>query len=343
MACLFFFLFSLLLSASPKKDAAPTVDPTIVHDTTVKVLRGGTCEVPLRAISPQGYDVEFEIVSKPRAGTLSGPQRNSKSSVSYFYIHDGKKNSQQDSFRFKAKAGPQKAWGYAKATILDEEPPARFAADLSSLDFGSVFLGESRTLPLRIKNAGGGRLQGRLKVGVPWKFAGPAEITLAEGEVQKILITFDPVTTDTQRGSLIFESGKKPFPEIALQGVGESRFESPEKAAFEQRVGANELRIPITNRTAAPLPISIHCPPPLKASDSITLAPESAGELVVTLPVIPFVEKSAFIKLGDGATKSDILIQLPPPPARLEWKILGKNQLGVVTPGGRKLLTAKLL
>ena len=340
--CLLLFLFPLFLSAAPKKDTIPPVDPTVVYDTTVKVLRGGTCEVPLRAISPQGYDVEFKIISQPRSGSLSGPQRNSKSSVSYFYTHDGKKNSSQDSFRFKCKSGPQKAWGYAKAKILVEEPPARFAADVSSLDFSSVFLGESRTLPVRIKNAGGGLLQGRLKVSAPWSFAGPADLTLAEGETKKILITFEPVSTDTQRGSLVFESGTKPFPEIVLQGVGESRFEVPEKAAFEQRVGANELRIPVKNRTAEPLSISIHCPLPLEAPDSIQLAPESSGELVLTLPARPFAEKSVLVTVSDEAANHDIRVDLPPPPSRLEWEIVGKNQLGITTPGRTVSMAANL-
>ena len=341
IVCLFLF-FSPFLLAAPKKDTFPPVDPTVVYDTTVKVLRRGTCEVPLRAISPQGYDVKFEILSEPRAGSLSGPQRNSKSSVSYYYTHDGNKNSSHDSFRFKCKSGPQKAWGYAKATILVEEPPSRFAADMDSLDFGSVFLGESRTLPVRIKNAGGSQLQGRLKVSAPWALGGAADLTLAEGESQKILITFEPFSTNTQRGSLTFESATKPFPEIALQGVGENRFEAPDKAAFEQRVGANELRIPITNRTAAPLSISIHCPPPLEAPHAITLPPESSGELLLTLPARSFAEKSALVTLGDVAATHDIRIQLPPPPSRLEWEIDRKNQLGIVTPGRSVSLTAKL-
>ena len=342
IVCLLLFLFPLFLSAAPKKDTVPPVEPTVVYDATVKVLRGGTCEVPLRAISPQGYDVKFEILSPPRSGWLSAPQRNSKSSVSYFYTHDGKKGASPDSFRFKCKSGPQKAWGYAKATILVKEPPARFAADMESLDFSAVFLGESRTLPVRIKNAGGGQLQGRLKVGAPWRLDDPADLTLPEGESKKILITFEPLSTGTQRGSLIFETGTKSFPESTLQGVGESRFEVPEKAAFEQRVGAKELRIPIKNLTAEPLPISIHCLPPLEAPDSITLLPESSGELVLTLPAIPFAEKSALVTLSDGTAPQDIRIQLPPPPARLEWEIDQKNQLGAVTPGRTVSLTAKL-
>ena len=344
LVSLLFFLFSLHLSAAPKKDALPPVDPTVVYNRTVKVLRGGTCEVPLRAISPQGYDVQFVIIpgSGPRCGTISDPQRNSKSSVFYFYTHNGKKGASKDSFRIKAKSGPQKAWGYAKATILVEEPPPRFAVDVSSLDFGAVFLGESRTLPVRIKNAGGGKLQGRLKVGEPWRIVDPVDLTLAEGETKKVFVTFAPLSSDTQRGSLIFESGSKPFPEIALQGVGESRFEVIEKDSFEQRVGASELCIPIKNRTAAPLSISVQCPPPLKAPATIQLPPESSGELVLTLPAVPFAEKSVLITLGDGSATRDIRIQLPPPPSRLKWEVDGKAQLGEVTPGRTVSLTAKL-
>jgi len=344
--CILFllFFFPLFLSAAPKKGAASTVNPTVVYDTTVKVLRGGTCEVPLRAISPLGYDVEFKTISEsgPRAGSLSGPQRNSKSSVSYFYTHNGKTNSSQDSFRIKAQSGPQKAWGYAKVTILVEEPPARFAVDVASLDFGTVFLGESRTLPVRIKNAGGGQLKGRLKAPPPWKLSGIADLTLAEGQSKEILITFEPLSTDTHRGSLGFESGTKPFPEIILEGVGESRFEAPESASFEQRVGAKELRIPIKNLTAAPLPISVQFPQPLEAPDSIQLPPNSSVELVLILPPLPFAEKSVLVSLGDGASIRDIRIQLPPPPSRLEWEIDGKKQFGVVTPGRTVLLDAKL-
>lgn len=339
---LLLFCFSSLLSAAPQKQTVPPVDHTVVHDITVRVLRGGTCELPLRSISPQGYDVKFEILSGPHAGSLSGPQRNSKSSVSYFYTHDAGKKSTQDSFRFKCKSGPQKAWGHAKATIIVEEPPPRFAADVALLDFGAVFLTESRTLPIRIKNAGGGQLQGRLKVGPPWKLVDPADLKLAEGEAKKILITFEPLSTHMQRGSMVFESGAKPFSEITLQGLGETRFEVPENATFEQLTGATELRIPVKNLTASPLPISVHCPPPLEAPDSIQLPPESSAELVLTLPARPFAEKSTLVTLGDGASTCDIRIQLPPPRSRLEWEIDGKNHLGNRTPGRIDPMSAKL-
>ncbi|MEI8294030.1 MAG: hypothetical protein WCG66_08575 [bacterium] len=320
------------LRAAPKDHAAPSVESSVAYDASAKVLRGGSCEVSLRSISPHGYDVKFEIVSPPRFGSLTGPQRNSKASTSFIYTHDGNRKSREDSFRFKCKSGPQSAWGYGKAVILVEEPPPVFSADVSALDFGSVFLGESRTLPLQIRNTGGGRLEGLFKASPPWKLVGPGELSLAEGESRKILVTFEPVSTDTQRGSLVFESGFKPFREITLAGVGEFRFEAPEIASFEQRVGAQELRIPVKNRTAAPLPLDIHCPQPLEAPSRITLPPGGFGDLVLGLPARPFAEKSALVTLGDGIAARDLRIQLPPSPSLLEWKLEGKSQLGPVTP-----------
>jgi len=334
-----------LLVAAPKKNATPPVDPTVVYDTTVKVLRGGTCEVRLRAISPQGYDVEFKTITEsgPRAGSLSAQQRISKSSVSYFYTHNGKKISSSDSFRFKAQSGPQKAWGYAKATILIEEPPPRFDADVSALDFGSVFLGKNSTKAVLIKNAGAGLLRGQLKVSAPWSLASPGEISLSEGARKKILVTFAPLSTDTQRGSLVFDSGTKPLPEIILEGVGESRFEAPDKAAFQERVGASQLCIPVKNRTAEPLSLLIHCPLPLEAPHAITLPPDSTGELLLQLPSRSFAEKSVLVTISDKAATHDILVSLPPSPSRLEWVIEGGKQIGTKSPARIETFSAKLL
>jgi len=348
--CLLLFFPVLSLSAAPQKQTAPPVDPTIVlaPSVPVKVGRGGACEVTVRAISSHGYDVEFLIDSGPSEGSLSrprsDPRRKPSDPVSYLYTHNGKKGIFKDSFRVKAKAGPHKAWGYANVTIRIEEPPARFAANVSSLDFSSVFLGESRSLPVRITNAGGGKLQGNLKVGAPWRLADPSDLALAlaEGETKEIFITFEPLSADIQRGSLTLDSKTKSSRKIPLQGSGKMSFEAPENAAFEQHIGAKELRIPVKNLTAAPLTISVDCPLPLESPASLDLAPESTGELILTLPQRPFAEQNTVITLSDGTAARDIRIQLPPPPSRLEWEILGKRQFDEASPGRLEQLTAKL-
>ena len=334
-----FLLLPLNLSAVPKKAKNPPVDPTIVlaPPVPVKVGRGGACEVTVRAISSHGYDVEFEIDSGPSEGSAKVPRldlrRKPSDPVSILYTHNGKKGIYEDSFRVKAKAGPHKAWGYANVTIRIEEPPERFKADPPSLDFGSVFLGESHTLPVRITNIGGGKLQGNLNVGAPWRLADPSDLALAEGETKEIFITFEPLSADTQRGSLTLDSKTKSSRKIPLQGSGKMSFEAPENAAFEQRVGVNELRVPIKNLTAAPLAINVHCPLPLKTSHSITLAAASSGDLVFTLPPEPFFEKNIRVELGDSASMRVISIALPPPPPRLEWDTPEKLQPPIATQG----------
>jgi hypothetical protein len=287
--CAALLLPSALLAA-PKQKEPPPVETSVASDVQVKVLRGGTCEIPLQSISSYGYEVKFEVVSQPRFGSLSIPQRKSNSSVSFFYTHDGKKSSTKDSFRFKCKSGPQNAWGYAKAAILIEEPPARFRDRCIVARFPLSF-------PRRVANASASDQKFRwwqvarpVKVAPPWSID-HTDISLAEGEVQNILITFQPVSTDTQRGSLVFESGPKPFPEIPLAGAGQCRFQVPDKLAFEQRVGVDVLNLPVKNQTTAPLPISIECAQPLEAPDSIVIPPESSQDLVLRLPARPFAEK----------------------------------------------------
>jgi hypothetical protein len=339
----FWFLLSpSSLSAAPKKDQIPAVETSVIYEPTVRVLRGGSCEVTLRAISPQGYEVKFEITKQPGSGKLSTGQRTSPGSISYIYTHDGTKNASQDSFRFKSKSGPKKAWGYGKAMIYVDEIPARLVTDVTQLDFGSVFLGDARTLPVQIRNTGGALLEGRLKISPPWTLEGSADFALAQGEAKEFLITFQPRSADTQRGTLVMETGVKPFSEILLQGVGERRFQVPEKAAFEQHVGANQLVIPVKNLTAAVLEITVDCQHPLRAPHSLTLQPGSLGELVLELPSKPFDEKNALVTLDDGWAKQEVRIQLPPPPSKLEWEIEGKNFLGTVTPGRTVPLVAKL-
>jgi hypothetical protein len=65
--------------------------------------------------------------------------------------------------------------------------------------------------------------------------------------------------------------------------------------------------------------------------------------LVLTLPDRPFAEKNVLVKIVDKAATHEIRIQLPPPPSRLEWKIVGENQFGVKSPERVEPLTAKLL
>jgi hypothetical protein len=343
----FFFLLNLPCAFSAKPDQsktqAPSVEPSVGYDANAATLRGETCEVPLKAIPAHGYEIQFAIVpgSGPRHGSLSGPVRNSKGSVSYFYTHNGAKGATQDSFRFKFKSGPKKSWSYKTASISIKEPPPRLVTQSDLLDFGHVFIGESRTLPLVVKNAGGGVLEAALKVGAPWELVTEPVFKLAEGESRKILIRFMPLSDDTQQGRLFFETGINSRTEIALQGIGGFRFDVPPAIAFAKEAGPAGLRLPVTNLSPEPLSLRINAPLPLEAPQTLELAPLASAELILTLPARPFAERHVLVSLSDGAAMRDVKVSLPAPPAPLEWR--GESpQLGKTTPGRSRPLTATL-
>ena len=341
-ALMFCLLLALPANLSAEKKQAPSVEPSVGYDANAATLRGETCEVPLKAIPAHGYEIQFAIVpgSGPRHGSLSGPVRNSKGSVSYFYTHNGAKGATQDSFRFKFKSGPKKSWSYKTASISIKEPPPRLVTQ-SVLDFGHVFIGESRTLPLVVKNAGGGVLEAALKVGAPWELVTEPVFKLAEGESRKILIRFMPLSDDTQQGRLFFETGINSPTEIALQGIGGFRFDVPPAIAFAKEAGPGDIRLPVTNLSPEPLSLRINAPLPLEAPQTLELAPLASAELILTLPARPFTERHVLVSLGDGAAMRDVKVSLPAPPAPLEWR--GESpQLGKSTAGRSRPLTATL-
>ena len=341
-AFIFLFLASYPLCAAPQKDKMPSVEASIGYDAELQVFRGQTLPLTLRAIPSHGYDVDFQIVTQPRYGTLSESTRLSKGAISIFYTHNGKENQTDDSFQFKIKTGPQKAWTTRTAKITIIEPPARLEAQPRTLDFESVFIGESAIQPLRISNTGGGILKGRLELTEPWSLQGSPDFQISSGKSKIFRITFAPKNPELQRGKIAVNLGSHPNPEIVIQGTGEARFEAPEKATFDQSLSPPSLQLVVTNKTPDPLPISIASQEPIIAPEKIELS--GNGKSVVELKIKPgfFKEKFAAISLTDGASTRLVKIQLPPPPPYFEWDASTQTQLGEITPNRPRMITARL-
>ena len=339
-AFIFLFLVSYPLCAAPQKDKP--IEASIGYDGELQIFRGQTKPLTLSAISTHGYDVDFQIITKPHYGTLSEPTRLSKGAISVFYTHSGKENQTSDFFQFKIKTGPQKAWSTKTAKINIIEPPARLEAQPGSLDFGSVFIGESPTQPLRISNAGGGILKGRLELTEPCSLQGPPDFQIASGKSKIFRISFAPKNPELQRGKIAVNLGSHPNPEIVIQGIGEARFEAPEKATFDQSLSPPSLQLVVTNKTPDQLPISIASQDPIIAPEKIELS--GNGKSVLELKIKPgfFKEKFVQLSLTDGASTRLVKVQLPPPPPYFEWDSATQTQLGEVTSGRPFQITSRL-
>ncbi len=321
-ATILFCLAASVLHAAPsKKDKEPPIEPSVGYDATLEIHRGDTKTITLRAIPSDGYDVEFEILTQPRYGTLSKIVRNSKGSVALLYSHQDNKDSTADSFKFKIKTGPRKCWSTKTARIQISEPPARLDFTPETLDFGSVFIGESATLPIRVTNSGGGFLRGTLIPSTEsYSIIDSNEFDIPSGKSKTFAVTFAPKTSDTQVGKIRFESGAAPRAEIAAQGIGNTRFEAPVKAAFDTTIEPFLLNIEIANRTAEPLPVSIQASHPLETLDKLELPPNGTSKLELKIKPGFFTEKFISLLLTDGAGEQSVRITLPPPPAVLDWE-----------------------
>lgn len=333
--------FSPIHAETRKTEKEPPVEPSIGYDATLEIHRGETKPITLRAIPSDGYDVEFKILTHPRFGTLSEIVRNSKGSVKILYTQNGDKNQPADSFKFKIKTGPKKCWSTKTARIQITEPPPRLDISTETLDFGPVFIGESATLPVQIRNSGGGILQGRIIALSPWSITGSPDLELSSGKSKAVAITFAPKTPDTQNGKISFESAVTPPASIHIQGIGEHRFETPDKAAFAQTTEPSPLRIKVANKTSAPLPLSIQADLPLESSDRILLPPNGVSEIELKIQSGFFSDKSASLLLSDGVGERLVKIQLPPPPPVLCWEAPTLD-LGNVTSGSTEPLNITL-
>jgi len=332
---------SALHAAPPKADKEPPVEPSVGYDARLVIHRGETKQVTLRAIPSDGYDVQFKILTQPRFGAISEIVRNSKGVVTILYTHRGEKGQSADSFKFKIKTGPKKCWTTKTARIQITEPPPRMDISPEVLDFDPVFIGESATLPVVVRNSGGSVLQGRVTTADPWSIAGSPEFELASGKSKTFAVTFAPKTPDSQTGKISFETAAAPPASTLIHGIGEHRFEAPDKAAFAQSNEPSLLRIKVSNKTAEHLPLSIQAPLPLEACDRIVLPPNGVSEIELKIQPGFFTDKFASLLLSDGAGERAVKIQLPMPPPVLSWEAPTLD-LGDVTAGSTESLNITL-
>lgn len=319
LAACCFFLQCAGGGAAPAKNETPAVEPSSGYDSSATVLRGGSCEITLHAIPSGGGAVEFKVPQGPRHGSLSAPVRISRGGVRYTYTHGGSKSPASDSFGFRFKSGPGKAWATRTATVRILEPAPALETSPSSLQFGAVFLGTATRQTLRIRNSGGGTLRASLEAGQPWSIPpGLESLALAEGESLEVPVDFTPSATDTQKGLLKLEMPEATV-RIPLEGEGRPGFLVGERASFEQVPGAPPIDVPVQNPTASPATLQIQAEKPLSCQPTLVVGPNSTATFRLAVEARHHTAASAKVALSDGTSSATLRVDLPPPPALLEW------------------------
>jgi len=262
--------------------------------------------------------MEFKIAKEPRHGTLGETQRIDRESVRYLYRNNGEKGIDADRVEFKLKTGPANAWGRVTARISITDHPSRLNVESEILDFGDCPIGRQSSLPLVIRNGGGGILQGKAQIGEPWSLTGEKNFELEAGAARKLQVCFSPVGPGEFRGLLEFRGGSKPTRRVELRGKGVYRFELPERVELQGKPSADFLEI--TNLASEDLALQIVAPNPLIGASSLLIPAGGLEKLKLEIKSGSYSEKTVDLEIADGVAIRRVRVDLPPSPAVLEWE-----------------------
>ena len=318
---LFCFLWAFFLASSEaakSKDSLASAPPSVGYDLNICVVRGGACELDLRGVVMPRDTAEFKIAKEPQHGTLEGPDRIDRESVRYLYRNNGEKGIDADRVDFKIKTGPANAWGRVTARIIIEDRPSRLDVENEILNFGDCPIGRQGSLPLVIRNGGGGVLEGNAQIGEPWSLTGNENFQLEAGAARKLQVCFSPVGPGEFRGLLEFQGGSKPYRRVELRGKGVYRFQLPERIELQGKPNADFLQI--TNLTSEDLALQIVAPNPLICGSSLLIPAGGSEKLKLEIKRGSYSEKTVDLEIADGVAIRRVRVDLPPSPAVLEWE-----------------------
>lgn len=244
------------------------------------LYRGRTITIPLRAAGRTPGVIKFLIRSQPKHGTLGPIRRQSRTTATVTYTHDDTESG-GDVFTYATQAedSPVSAQGRVVITIAEEPAVLELGG---SLNFGEAILGEACTRQISLRNAGGGRLEGKVAVPAPWRIEGPSEFRLSRGQVENVSIVFEPVEERDYRGRLTFGGVVENSGELFGRGVQPLEFQPRHNLELsktgESPARSAELRI--RNRTDLPRKVDFSGPSGLVIPPEIALEPGEEKSVV---------------------------------------------------------------
>lgn len=146
--------------------AAPEIASTPIPRPGVEKLKGRTeKELVLKVVGNQ-VGVDFELDTHATKGRL---QPVSANSAQLKYTPPADRAVTRDSFLFRARRGQSYSpWETFHIALLDSGPRLQFQ---NALDFGTLRLGETKTLPLLVVNSGDASAIEELSIQKPWSVA----------------------------------------------------------------------------------------------------------------------------------------------------------------------------
>lgn len=207
MKFLFATALALLLAApslpAAPKEPPPPPPPPMAQTQTLSIFRGRTVEITLHALGRTPGQLKFFIRSQPKHGKLSDLRVTGRKTAVVTYTHDSAAGSAADSFTFAVQAQDTPVSAPGEIRLVISEEPAAMSV-VHAVDFGRVWLGETREEEITLQNTGGGVLAGRVSVPDPWKILGSPEYRLARRQQARVRVAFAPTEARAYSGELLF-------------------------------------------------------------------------------------------------------------------------------------------
>lgn len=295
-----------------------------------------TLQVAGRIVEP----LDFLIRKPPRSGTLSDLRRTGRNSASVLYTPNRNATPSDDAFTFAAKSADSPV--SAPATIwvrLTERPPVLDFP--TTLDFGTIFLGDSTELDLPLANSGGGTAYGQLNPPPPWRMVGKPDYALRANAKTSLRIAFEPKDERSYLAKL--SVGPEPKSVVELSGRAIAPLSWPPTGLVispEARAqGAAELTV--TNQTDQPRELNFTWPEFLRGPSSLTIPARESATLSVSADAAPAFASQGFVPIESGKFQSSIPFRLFPAPPRLALE--PADELSLPPPTDNLPSSAKLI
>ena len=334
----------LVLAGAARADIdLPSIPPAQPEAATARVFLDESVEIPLRGVNRSGRPLEFLIRRAPSSGSLSEVTPTGRATAVVTYTPSARATAGVDRFRYAVRAPGTGVSTPAEVVIQLVERPPKLVAP-TRLEFPSVALGDTASESFEIRNDGGGRVAGTLRVPLPWRLAeGDGAYSLGPGESASFTLAFQPTESRRHAETLRFSHDESAG--IGLEGVGFTAIEIVPRQIRLEGDGRSETRsgeFLVRNISGVEREVHIAAPSSILVDDHITVAPQS--EIKVALRT-----RSGFLDAINDAlkfTSEDLRFSVPlkatAAPARL---VASRDQLdfGTLVAGkfGREKLTLR--
>lgn len=355
----------------------PAVPPP-AQPLKVQVRRGETAEIALRIFGQNNEALKYLIRTKPRYGKVTEPKVAGREVSTVVYSPPADLEVSRDRFTYAV----QNSVGVSAAvdvliTITDQPPELALPG---AQDFGSMLAGQSAAKSIEIRNRGGGRAEGKVEVGGPWRIEGSASYRLGAGERVEFKVVFAPAaggdfesavrftsqpeTSVLVRGTALAALVAAPTKLMLQNAVGDpvrtGTFELTNQTDTERRArlsGGERLQLPaevtvpalgkvsVTAQTAA-ADVAVLTGEVRIESEGLTLrvpvtAPQSGGIVRASRPGVAFGR----VESGKTARASFELENIGGAPAQVRWEIaapFSTEESGtVLAPGEKKVFALR--